>query len=98
MIAQSLQHLKEMQHPTGLFSASKKDVKTGYNLSWIRDNIYATLGFEAVKNMAAVRKAYHAILDILLKHEYKIDWIISKMMQLALSFSRLASLKQRERK
>lgn len=76
MLSKSIQILEELQYPSGLFSASRKDVKTGYNLSWIRDNVYAALGFEAVRNTAAVRKTYHAILNILLKHEYKIDWMI----------------------
>src|SRR3989338_5585616 len=76
MITKSLQILESLQPPTGLFSASRKDVKTGYNLCWIRDTVYASLGFEAVKNTAAVKKIYHALLDLLLRHEYKIDWII----------------------
>jgi GH15 family glucan-1,4-alpha-glucosidase len=78
MLARSIQLLAEMQYPSGLFSASRKDVKTGYNLSWMRDNVYATLGFEAVKNVTAVKKTYHALLGILLKHEDKIDSIIEK--------------------
>lgn len=78
MIKQSIQILKELQHPTGLFSASRMDVKTGYNLSWIRDNIYEALGFEAVKSFEKVKKTYNALLNILLKHEYKIDWAIKE--------------------
>lgn len=76
MIGKSIAILESLQHPTGLFSASRKDVKTGYNLCWIRDTVYASLGFEAVKNTAAVKKIYRALLDLLLKHEYKIDWMI----------------------
>ncbi|MBS3132741.1 glycoside hydrolase family 15 [Candidatus Woesearchaeota archaeon] len=76
MIAKSLQILEKLQHTTGLFSASRKDVKTGYNLCWIRDTVYAAIGFEAVKNTATLTKAYHALLNILLKHEYKVDWMI----------------------
>ncbi len=76
MTARSVQILEQLQHPTGLFSASRKDVMTGYNLCWIRDTVYASLGFEAVKNIAALRKTYHALLNLLLKHEYKIDWMI----------------------
>ncbi len=78
MIGKSLKILESLQHPNGLFSASRKDLKTGYNLCWIRDTVYASLGFEAVKNTAAVRKIYHALLDLFLKHEYKIDWMISQ--------------------
>ncbi len=67
-----------MRHNTGLFSASAKDVKTGYNRAWIRDNVYACLGLEAVKNKKAVISTYRALLDIFLKHEYKIDWMIKQ--------------------
>ncbi len=76
MKRESIAILESLQHPTGLFSASRKDVKTGYNLCWIRDTVYAALGFEAVENTVAVKKIYHALLDLLLKHEYKIDWMI----------------------
>jgi len=74
----SIKILESLQHETGLFSASRKDVKTGYNLCWIRDTVYASLGLEAAKNTAAVRKVYRALIDIFLKHEYKIDWMISQ--------------------
>ncbi len=72
----TIQILESLQHPNGLFSASRKDVKTGYSLCWIRDTVYATMGLEAAQKTAAVVKAYRAILDLLLKHEYKIDWMI----------------------
>lgn len=78
MIDKSIAILESLQHETGLISASRKDVKTGYNMCWIRDTVYAALGFEAVKNMAAVVKTYAALLDLLLKHEYKIDWMIAQ--------------------
>lgn len=78
MIAKSIAILESLQHPNGLFSASRKDVKTGYNMCWIRDTIYASLGFEATRNMAALKKAYRALLDVFLKHEYKIDWMIQQ--------------------
>ena len=66
MITKSLQILESLQHSNGLFSASHKNVKTGYNLCWIRDTVYASLGFEAVKNTAAVKKIYHALLGLFL--------------------------------
>ncbi|MBI3037227.1 glycoside hydrolase family 15 [Candidatus Woesearchaeota archaeon] len=78
MTRKSIAILESLQHPTGLFSASRKDIKTGYNLCWIRDTVYASLGFEAVKNTAAVKRIYHALLNLFLKHEYKIDWMISQ--------------------
>ena len=76
MLNQSLQILKQMQYPTGLFAASRMTVKTGYNLAWIRDNIYIAIGLEAAKKYGLVRKTLRALLDVLLKHEYKIDWAI----------------------
>ena len=78
MIKRSIAILESLQHPNGLFSASRKDVKTGYNLCWIRDTVYATLGFEAVKNIVAVRRTYHALLNLLLKHENKIDAMVEQ--------------------
>src|SRR3989338_5718306 len=73
-----LKILNSLRYPNGLFAASAKDVNTGYNLCWIRDNIYSTLGFEAIHNYKEVVRTYHALLDILLKHEYKIDWAIKE--------------------
>jgi len=78
MLNKSIQILKEMQYPTGLFAASRTTVKTGYNLAWIRDNIYAAIGLEAAQKYSAARKTIRALLDILLKHEYKIDWAIKE--------------------
>lgn len=76
MIKRSVRILKDLMHENGLFLASSKNVSTGYNKAWIRDNIYEALGFEAIKNYRAVVKTYRALLDILLKHEGKIDWAI----------------------
>ncbi len=76
MIRKSINILKELQYPTGLFSAASKQANTGYNRAWIRDNVYAALGLEAVKDYRRVKKAYRALLDVFLKHEYKIDWAI----------------------
>ncbi len=78
MIRKSVQILKELQYPTGLFAAASRNVSTGYNLAWIRDNVYAALGLEAVKDYRRARKAYRALLDIFLKHEYKIDYAIKE--------------------
>src|SRR3989338_1883608 len=78
MLSQSLQILRTMQYPTGLFAASRMTVRTGYNLAWIRDNVYATLGLEAAKKYIIVKKTLRALLDVLLKHEYKIDWAIKE--------------------
>jgi GH15 family glucan-1,4-alpha-glucosidase len=76
MIYNSIEILKNLQCSNGLCMASKQTVKTGYNVAWIRDNIYESLGFEVTKKKKRLKKVYWALLDILLKHEYKIDWAI----------------------
>jgi len=78
IIAKSIQLLKNLQYPSGLFAASKMTVKTGYNRAWIRDNVYAALGLEAVKSYARLKKVFRALLDVFLKHEYKLDEAIKK--------------------
>ncbi|MBD3354828.1 glycoside hydrolase family 15 [Candidatus Woesearchaeota archaeon] len=78
MTAKSIQILRKLQAPSGLMMASQAGVTTGYNKAWLRDNVYESLGFEAVKNKKAVVKIYTALLDILLKHEEKIDWAIKE--------------------
>ncbi|MFH0876052.1 MAG: glycoside hydrolase family 15 protein [archaeon] len=70
--------LKSMLYETGLFAASKKNVNTGYDKAWIRDNIYESLGLIALNDYKTVKKTYHALFDILLKHEYKIDWALKE--------------------
>ncbi len=74
----SIQILKRMQHPSGLFSASAKSVKTGYNRAWIRDNIYSILGLESAQKNKEIIRTMRALLDIFLKHEYKIDYAIKE--------------------
>ena len=78
MIQKSVEILKELQYPSGLFSASKKNVSTGYNKVWIRDCVYESLGLEATKNIRDVTKTFHALFEVFLKHEYKIDHAIAK--------------------
>lgn len=78
LIAQHLKILEGLQFRSGLFAASKKDVATGYDKAWLRDNFYECLAFEVVGDYDVVRKTYRAILDILRKHEFKIDYAISK--------------------
>ena len=68
----SISILKNLRHPNGLFSASKKDVSTGYNMAWIRDNVYECLGLEKSEKWL-VTQTYQTMLDIFLKHEKKID-------------------------
>lgn len=70
--------LRGLQYPTGLFGASRRDVKTGYNVAWIRDNVYEALGLEEAKDLEAVRKTYHALFEVFRRHEWKIDLAIEK--------------------
>ncbi len=78
LIEQHMRILKGLQYESGLFAASKKEVNTGYDKAWLRDNFYECLAFEILKDWETVRKTYRAILDIFLKHESKIDWAIRK--------------------
>ena len=76
IIKMHLSILKKLQYSSGLFAASKKNVNTGYDKAWLRDNFYECLAFEILGKWSIVHKTYRAILDIFLKHEYKIDWAI----------------------
>ena len=78
MLTKSLEILKQMQYPSGLFAASKIVNTTGYHLAWIRDNVYTTIGLEAAESYSEIKKTMNAIFDILQKHEYKIDWAIKE--------------------
>ncbi len=74
----SLGNLRSLRTPRGLFLASAADVATGYNKAWLRDNFYTSLGFEAIGEWDTVRAIWHAMLDIFLKHEDKINWAIAE--------------------
>ena len=78
LIKKHLRILKGLQYKSGLFAASKKDVSTGYDKSWLRDNFYETIAFEIIGDWKTVEKTYRAILDVFLKHEEKIDWAIKE--------------------
>lgn len=77
LLKQHLDILKKLQYPTGLFAASDKKVATGYDKSWLRDNFYECLAFEVLNDWDTVEKTYNALLEIFLKHEYKIDHAIA---------------------
>ena len=77
-ISQSVNLLEQLQYPTGLFVAAAKNVKTGYDRVWLRDNGYITLGFESLNKYDVVIKAHQALLDILKKHEQGIDEMIAQ--------------------
>lgn len=66
-----------LAHQNFLFSAAP-NAKTGYNRVWIRDNIYTLFGFEAHGDFATATKTVYALLDILKKHSYKIEWMIKQ--------------------
>ncbi|MFA6073756.1 MAG: glycoside hydrolase family 15 protein [Candidatus Woesearchaeota archaeon] len=78
LVKQHLTILKNLQYESGLFAASKKNVTTGYDKSWLRDNFYECLAFEVLRDWQTVEKTYHALLEIFLKHESKIDQAIAK--------------------
>ncbi|MEK6959596.1 MAG: glycoside hydrolase family 15 protein [Nanoarchaeota archaeon] len=81
MIHKSVCILKSLRYPSGLFAAAKKSVGTGYDKSWLRDNIYESLGLEAAGLIDEVVATLRALLDALKKHEYKIDWAIKEKPQ-----------------
>lgn len=78
LIKKHLQILKNLQTKSGLFLASKEGVGTGYDKSWLRDNFYETIAFEVIGDWKTVEKTYHAILEIFLRYEEKIDWAIAE--------------------
>lgn len=73
-LEKQLGHLRGLQAPSGLFLASAASVSTGYNKAWLRDNFYSALGFAAAEDWEVVKRCWRAILDVLLKHEDKINW------------------------
>lgn len=78
LIKQHKKILKSLQYNSGLFAASSKDVETGYNKAWLRDNFYECLAFEVLGDWGVVEDTYSSILEIFLKHEDKIDCAISE--------------------
>ena len=78
LVRQHLRILRNLQYSSGLFAASSKKVKTGYNKAWLRDNFYECIAFEVLDEWNVVEKTYHTILNIFKKHENKIDWAIRK--------------------
>jgi len=78
LIDKHLAILKSLQYKSGLFAASDPKVGTGYDKSWLRDNFYETIAFEMIGDWDTVEKTYHAILQLFLKHEEKIDWAIAE--------------------
>jgi GH15 family glucan-1,4-alpha-glucosidase len=81
LIKQHERILSSLQYDTGLFAASRKDVATGYDKSWLRDNFYECLAFEVIGEWEVVRKTYRALLKVFKKHEAKIDAAIENRPQ-----------------
>ncbi len=81
LLTQHLNILSSLQYDSGLFAASSKKVGTGYDKSWIRDNFYECLAFQVIGDWETVEKTYTALLEIFLKHEYKIDSAIENKPQ-----------------
>lgn len=77
ILTQHLNILRNLQYNSGLFAASKKESSTGYDKSWLRDNFYECLAFFVLDDWETVEKTYEALLNIFLKHEYKIDCAIA---------------------
>jgi GH15 family glucan-1,4-alpha-glucosidase len=78
LIKQHTEILRNLQYKSGLFAASKKNIDTGYNKAWLRDNFYECLAFAVIGDWDTVEKTYEAVMKIFLKHEYKIDHAIDK--------------------
>ena len=81
VISHHLKNLEKLREPSGLFLASPKNVSTGYDKAWLRDNFYECLAFEYVGRWDVVKTTYRAILNIFLKHEAKIDAAIQQKPQ-----------------
>ena len=75
LIKQHLDILKNLQYKSGLFAASKKDIHTGYDKAWLRDNFYECLAFEVIGDWDTVEKTYNAIINIFLKHEFQYNYL-----------------------
>ncbi|MFH2021647.1 MAG: glycoside hydrolase family 15 protein [archaeon] len=86
LINQHMKILKDLQYKSGLFAAAKPTVTTGYDKSWLRDNFYECLAFEVLGDWDTVEKTYNAILEVFLKHEYKIDLAIKKKPKLSYEY------------
>ncbi len=72
---QSLKILKKLRNNNGVFVAAGGSHYA--EQAWIRDNIYEAIGLEHIDIKDAL-KTYHALLDVFLKHEYKIEWAIKE--------------------
>jgi GH15 family glucan-1,4-alpha-glucosidase len=81
LIVHHLKVLKSLQYRTGLFAASLRDAPTGYNKSWLRDNFYECLAFQAIDDWDTIEQTMLAVMKVMEKHEYKIDVAIKEKPQ-----------------
>lgn len=77
MIKEMVEKLQQLQLKSHLFSASP-NTSTHYDRIWIRDNLYISLAFESTNNKKTTIDIYHALTDLLLKYEWKIDYVIKE--------------------
>lgn len=68
--------MRNLQKPSGVFTAAAHDVATGYDKAWLRDNYFVVLGFLEVGEMETVKKTAKALLNLFVKHKDKINWAI----------------------
>ena len=64
LIEQHEKILKGLQYESGLFAASRKNVSTGYDKSWLRDNFYECIAFEVLGEWNVVQKTYRGLLEV----------------------------------
>lgn len=78
-IEQHIGVLRALQAPSGLFlAAAGRGVSTGYDKAWLRDNFYVVRAFEECGDWDTSLQTWHALLDIFLKHEDKINRAIEQ--------------------
>ena len=77
MINTSIKYINKLKTNNNLFGASPNHC-TGYDRIWIRDNLYMSIAFDAIKDKITVNDIYKSLLNILLKYENKIDYAIKE--------------------
>lgn len=68
--------IKQLQKPSGVFTAAAQTVATGYDKAWLRDNYFTVLAFLETGDLATVRATASALLALFVKHRDKINWAI----------------------
>jgi GH15 family glucan-1,4-alpha-glucosidase len=69
MLKQSYETIDKLRLPHGLYIAS---LGSDYQYVWIRDSIYISLPY-LDKNDGIYERAFHTMLDIFIKYEWKLD-------------------------